>query len=99
MGSDDVSLLSLFTATLGRQEIMRTRTLLESPRTMGRKKSEQRTVMIRTTEGFAEMVKKAAGERGLTIAEFCDKFLTPCADRAHRDYIKAEAKRLSGGEE
>jgi hypothetical protein len=53
--------------------------------------------MVRTYEDFAEKVKQAAGERGLTAAEFCDRFLTPCAERAHRDYIRAESKKLEGG--
>lgn len=75
---------------------MATDTLLGSPRTMGRKKGERKTVMVRAYEEFADRVKQASGERGLTAAEFCDEFLTPCVDKAHRDYIKAEAKRLAG---
>lgn len=70
---------------------------LEAPRAMGRKKGERKTVMIRAYEDFAEQVKRAAGERGLTAADFCERFLTPCVDKAHREYITAEAKKLAGG--
>jgi hypothetical protein len=72
--------------------------ILENSLTMGRKKGERRTVMVRTYEEFAEKVKQAAGERGMTAAEFCEVFLTPCADKAHRDYIRAESKKLSGSD-
>ena len=77
---------------------MTTSTQAESVHTMGRKKGERKTVMVRTYEGFADRVKKAAGERGLTAAEFCDRFLLPCVDRAHRDYIRSESKKLAGDE-
>jgi hypothetical protein len=70
----------------------------ESPETMGRKKGERRTVMIRTYEDFAELVLQAAGERRQIAAEFCDRFLTLCVKKAHRDYIKAEWRKLSEGE-
>jgi hypothetical protein len=52
---------------------------------------------IAVYEDFAEKVKQASGERGITAAEFGERFLTPCAERAHRDYINAESKRLEGG--
>jgi len=65
---------------------------------MGRKKLERRTVMVRVYEEFAERVKQASGERGLTAAEFCEGFLSTCLDKAHRDYIRAESKKLGGGE-
>jgi len=78
---------------------MTTDTLLESPRTMGRKKGERRSVMIRAYEEFAEKVKQASGERGLTAADFCERFLTPCVEKAHRDYIKAESKKLGGDDQ
>jgi hypothetical protein len=65
---------------------------------MGRKKGERRTVMIRTYKDFAELVLQAAGERRLTAAEFCDRFLTPCVEKAHRDYIKAESRKPSEGD-
>jgi hypothetical protein len=64
---------------------------------MGRKKGERKTVMIRAYEDFAERLKQAAGERGLTSADFLDLFLAPCVEKAHRDYIKAESKKLAGG--
>jgi hypothetical protein len=44
------------------------------------------------------MVLQAAGEWRLTAAEFCDRFLIPCVEKAHREYIKAESKKLSEGE-
>jgi len=78
---------------------MATNTQMEAPRTMGRKKGERKTVMVRTYEGFAEKVKQAAGERGMTAAEFCDAHLSPCVERAHRDYIRAESKKLSGSKD
>ena len=78
---------------------MATNTLREKPRTMGRKKGERKSVMIRAYEDFAERVKQASGERGLTAADFCEQFLTPCVDKAHRDYIKAESKKLGGGDQ
>lgn len=73
-------------------------TLPERARTMGRKKGERKTVMVRAYEEFAEKVRQASAERGLTAAEFCERFLTPCVDKAHRDYIRAESKKLAGGE-
>lgn len=72
--------------------------LQEVPRTMGRKKIERRTVMIRVYEEFAEKVKRASGERGMSAADLCEQLLTPCVERAHREYIKTESKKLSGGE-
>jgi hypothetical protein len=72
-------------------------TLTEGRPAMGRKKGERKTVMIRVYEDLAEKVKQASGERGITAAEFGERFLTPCAERAHRDYINAESKRLEGG--
>lgn len=68
---------------------------VEIPSKMGRKKGERRTVMVRAYEQFAEKVKQASGERGMTAADFCEVFLTPCVDKAHRDYIKAESKKLA----
>lgn len=62
---------------------------------MGRKKGERRTVMVRTYEDFAEKVKQASGERALTAAEFCDRFLLPCVEKAHREYIKNESRKLA----
>jgi hypothetical protein len=70
----------------------------EKPRKMGRKKGERDTGMMRVYDEFTEKVKQASGERGLTAADFCEQFLTPCLDKAHRDYITAEAKRLERGE-
>jgi hypothetical protein len=63
---------------------------------MARKKLEAKTVMVRTYEAFAEKVKQASGERKMSAAEFCEQFLTTCVDKAHRDYIQREAKRLAG---
>ncbi len=73
-------------------------TLLENPRKMGRKKGTRKTVMVRAYEEFADLVNQAAGERRMTAADFCEKFLAPCAEKAHRDYIKAESKKLAGDE-
>lgn len=70
----------------------------ERPETMGRKKGEQQTVMVRAYKAFAEKVRQAAGERGMTSADFLDRFASACVEKAHRDYIKAESKKL-GGEE
>jgi hypothetical protein len=72
-------------------------TLTRERRAMSRKKRERKTGMIRVYEDFVEMVLQAAGERRLTVADFCDQFLTPCLERAHRDYIKSESKKLAGG--
>lgn len=70
----------------------------EATRAMGRKKaSDKKTVMIRVYEDFAETLTQAAGERRLTVAEFTAKFTSPCVEKAHRDYIAAESKRLAGG--
>jgi hypothetical protein len=63
---------------------------------MARKKPEKKTVMVRLFQDFAEKVRQASGERGMSAAEFCEKFLSPCLEKAHRDYIKAEARRLGG---
>ena len=63
---------------------------------MGRKKGTRKTVMVRVYEETANLITQAAGERRLTAAEFCESFLTPCADKAHREYIKAEVERLKG---
>jgi hypothetical protein len=71
-------------------------TVLEVPRKMGRKKGERQSTMVRVYKEFADKVKRASGERGMTAAEFCEQFLTPCAEKAHRDYIKAETKRIAG---
>lgn len=69
--------------------------------TMGRKKSEgdpaPKGTMMRVSESFAEKIKRASGERGLSATEFCDEFLTSCIDKAHKEYIQQEAKRLAGG--
>lgn len=72
-------------------------TTVVEPRRMGRKKGERRTVMVRTYEEFAERVKQASGERGMTAADFCDRFLMPCVEKAHRAYIQEEVRKLSGG--
>jgi hypothetical protein len=77
---------------------MASQLVLESPSEMGRKKSERKTVMIRAFEEFAEKVKQASAERGLSAAEFFEAILTPCVDKAHRDYIDAESRRLKGGD-
>ena len=68
---------------------------LELQPTMGRKKSERNTTMVRTYVEFADTLRQAAGERNLSAAEFCEQFLQPCVEKAHRDYIKAESKRLT----
>jgi hypothetical protein len=71
-------------------------TLTKEPRGMGRKKRERKTGMIRVYDDFVAMVLQAAGERRLTAADFADQFLKPCLEKAHRDYIRVEAKRLGG---
>lgn len=71
-------------------------TLPESAQTMGRKKAEKKTTMLRVYEDFAEKVRQASGERGLTAADFCERFQTPCVEKAHREYIRNEAKKLAG---
>ena len=78
--------------------MLATDTRPEKSAAMGRKKGERKTVMVRAYDTFVEKVKQAAGERGLTAAEFCEQLLMPCVEKAHRDYIKAEARRLGGGE-
>jgi hypothetical protein len=78
---------------------MATETLPEKTRTMGRKKGERKTVMVRAYDDFAEQAKQAAAERGLTVAEFLNRFVIPCVEKAHRDYIQAEAKRLGGDDQ
>lgn len=55
-----------------------------------------RLVAFSVSLDFAEKLKQAAGERGMTAADFCDRFLSPCVEKAHRDYIKAESKKLAG---
>jgi hypothetical protein len=70
----------------------------ELPETMGRKTVERTTVTIRTYADFSEIVQRTAGERRMTAASFGERFLTSCVERAHRDYIKSESKRLSEGE-
>lgn len=69
----------------------------EKTATMGRKKSDRKTVMLRAYEDFVERVNQAAGERRMTSADFLDSFVSPCVDKAHRDYIKAESKKLAKG--
>jgi hypothetical protein len=76
---------------------MATRTLPEPTETMGRKKGERKSGMMRVYVEFLELVSQAAAERRITVAEFSERFLTPCADKAHRDYIKSEHKKLAGG--
>jgi hypothetical protein len=75
---------------------MATQTLVEAPGKMGRKKGERKTVMIRIYDADAQTVNQAASERRMTVADFFGKHLVPCADKAHRDYIKAESKKLEG---
>jgi hypothetical protein len=76
---------------------MNTQVMTGCEQPMASKKADRKTVMVRAFEEFAEKLKQASGERGLTAAEFCEVHLTPCVDKAHRDYIQAEAKRLAGG--
>lgn len=77
---------------------MSTATLPDQVDPMARKKDERKTVMVRTYDDFAEKVKRGAGERGISAAEFCDRFLVPCVDRAHKEYITREAKKIAGEE-
>lgn len=62
---------------------------------MGRKKGQRETGMVRVYREFAEQAKQAAGERGLTIAEFCDRFLMAPVAKIHHEYIASEAKRIA----
>ncbi len=73
-------------------------TLTESPPAMGRKKNDRKTVMIRAYEEFTKKVSQASGERGLSAADFCEQFLTPCVEKIHRDYIEEESRKLASGE-
>jgi len=76
---------------------MNTQAMTGREQPMASKKADRKTVMVRAYEAFAEKVKQASSERGMTAAEFCESYLTPCVDKAHRDYIQAEVKRLAGG--
>lgn len=67
-------------------------------RRMGRKKGEQETTLMRANRDFVELVKRASGERNMTVAEFCHRFLLPCAEKAHRDWLHAELKRMEDGD-
>ena len=69
---------------------------MEMPPKMGRKKGTRKTVMVRVYEETADLINQAAGERRLTAADFCEQYVIPCADKAHRDYIASESKRLGG---
>ncbi len=73
-------------------------TVLENPPKMGRKKGERKTVLIRVYEDSAETINQAASERRLTVADFLESHAMSCIEKAHRDYIRAEAKKLDGGE-
>jgi hypothetical protein len=72
---------------------------LEQAPDMGRKKSERETTLVRTYKEFAERLKQASGERGITAAEFCERFLMPCMEKAHSDYINAEARKIAEAKE
>ena len=71
---------------------------LESSRKMGRKKGEKETVLMRVYKNEADEINQAASERRLTVADFVAGHLKSCVEKAHRDYIKAESKRLEGRE-
>jgi hypothetical protein len=63
---------------------------------VGRKKSERKTTLTRLYETSAQKMKHAASERQLTVAEFFERLVEPCVEKAHRDYIKAESKKIAG---
>ena len=65
---------------------------------MGRKKGTRATTLIRSYVEFAGQITQASAERGITVAEFCDRFLTTHVEAAHRDYIATESKRLESPE-
>jgi hypothetical protein len=69
----------------------------ESTRTMGRKKGTRKTVMLRVYEETAETVLQFAAERRLTAADFVEAYMLPCGEKAHRDYIEAESRKLQKG--
>lgn len=64
---------------------------------MGRKKADRETKLIRVYGEFAQRVNLAATVRGMTVADFCETFLGPSLERAHREFIEAEAKKLDKG--
>lgn len=55
----------------------------------------RKTVMVRVYEDTANAITQAAGERRMTAADFCETFLSPCVEKAHREYIRAESEKLS----
>jgi hypothetical protein len=75
---------------------MSTQVFREARPKMGRKKGSRKTVMLRVYEENAELILQFAGERRMTAADFLEKFLLPCGEKAHRDYIVSESKKLKG---
>jgi hypothetical protein len=73
---------------------MATKTIAGIPNKMGRKKGERKTILIRVYMEDGERINQAASERRMTVADFFERFLIPCTDKAHREYIRDEAKRL-----
>jgi hypothetical protein len=71
---------------------------VKDSRPMGRKRGEKTSTMIRVYTDFADQVRQAAGERGMTVGEFLERFAGPSVAKAHKDYIRAEAKKLAGEE-
>ncbi len=72
-------------------------------RSVGRKKTPRDKpsrygTQIRVSDAAADIITKAAGAEGLSVAVFVDKHLVSIADRRYRDAIMREAKRLGGGE-
>lgn len=63
---------------------------------VGRKKSDRKTSLTRLYDSSSKKLKHAAAERQLTVAEFFEAFVEPCVEKAHRDYIKAESKKIEG---
>lgn len=55
-----------------------------------------RYALLPVYEGTARFLKQVAGEYGLSVPEFCDRFLLPCVERAHKEYIRAESKKIEG---
>lgn len=52
---------------------------------------------VRMYEDTAKLVKRYAGERGLSVSEFVDRFMIPCAMHAHREHISEELKKIADG--
>jgi uncharacterized protein (DUF1778 family) len=66
----------------------------ETSQKMGRKKGERKSVLIRVYEESAEAINQAASERRMTVADFVESKMLPCAEKAHREHIEEEYRKL-----